>query len=190
MSGLMRPPSGRPAWQRVWTAVASTVVLVAATSGCSDDDAADEGETASSVTTSESSDARDEGQRQRRRKRPAAVNCDNADPELVSSIDGGLTAVGGGRLDNAFVVPLPDSTFETVFAARIRGDGMGRNTVGTWATGQESLTIAVNEIAQEFSVWGEAAKPGSPVDEERKLVALSVAAEKAERCVRQAIRGS
>jgi hypothetical protein len=61
--------------------------------------------------------------------------------------------------------------FEKVFyvSAPIRDP----NQVGTWATNSlkvgEGLIIAADPVAMEFTDWGEAAQPGSPVAEVQGL---------------------
>jgi hypothetical protein len=113
-------------------------------------------------------------------------------PEAAAFIAHGLTVQGGGRLRNAFAVPLADNDeFGYIVAAELDGPGMeGGGDIGTWAVleiggGPDGSPlgpiIAVNTIAQEFSRWG-TADASSPLDAATNAAGRSEEADAAEKC--------
>jgi len=94
---------------------------------------------------------------------------------LIDGIEDGLrkkgkeTGIEPNGLGKGAAVKSDD--FEKVFyvSAPIKGP----NQVGTWATNSlkvgEGLIIAADPVAMEFTDWGEAAQPGSPVAEVQGL---------------------
>jgi hypothetical protein len=91
----------------------------------------------------------------------AANRCLIVAAPVVRAIQSGLTVGGGGRLVGARAVKSRDYRSVYFISAVIRGSGMGRHTVGTWATNRlrlGGLIYAVDSFANEFSDWGDGRK--------------------------------
>lgn len=120
----------------------------------------------------------------------AGSGCKAASVSLLDAISEGLDIQGGGELEGGKLLPVPgglrnsEGWPERFVAPRIVGPGMGDDTIGVWATGQGGgPIIAVNRMAQAFSVWGDAAQPGSPMANFRDQLAASERADETEACV-------
>jgi hypothetical protein len=97
-----------------------------------------------------------------------SVACLPVPPELVSSIDHGLTIQGGGTFRNAKAVKSID--YETVYfiSGDLQGAGLeGDADIATFARNGEldgsGMIIAVDEVANEFSDWGDGRTMKSPI---------------------------
>jgi hypothetical protein len=96
---------------------------------------------------------------------------------LISAIEDGLRKTGKETgIQPKSIVPDPAAAvrsddFEKVFY--VSAIIAGAEQVGTWATNSlkvgEGLIIAADPVAMEFTDWGEAAQPGSPVAEVQGL---------------------
>lgn len=107
----------------------------------------------------------------------AAAMCQPAPEALVAAIEEGLTVDGGGALEKARVVEVPEEKRNGegwpvyIVGSTITGPGMD-GVVGTWATDEEAGPIfALNTMAREFSDWGAAAQDGSAMAEIRDSLA-------------------
>jgi hypothetical protein len=87
-----------------------------------------------------------------------ANRCESVDDALVSAISEGLT-VEGGTLRNVMAARSEDFENAYFVAADIQADGLeGSNDIGIWVTNDldaPSSVYAVDEVAQEFSDWGD-----------------------------------
>jgi hypothetical protein len=109
----------------------------------------------------------------------AESDCLRVPRGTVAAIAEGLTTSGKGRLRSArAAVADKDEDFRGVkmpvylISADIQAAGLeGADDIATWAvtrslnTTEVGLILAVDSVAQEFSTWGEAANPDSPVGE-------------------------
>jgi hypothetical protein len=109
----------------------------------------------------------------------AESDCLRVPRGTVAAIAEGLTTSGRGRLRSArAAVADKDEDFRGVkmpvylVSADIQAPGLEEDgDIATWAvtrsldTTEAGLILAVDSIAEEFSTWGEAANPGSPVGE-------------------------
>jgi len=87
-----------------------------------------------------------------------ASRCQSVPAQLTQAIEQGLTITGGGLLGEASAVKSND--FESVYfvAAMLRGEGMGDDAIGLWATNDldgNGMIYAVDAIANEFSDWAD-----------------------------------
>ena len=87
------------------------------------------------------------------------AHCQNVPKAVVKAIRTGLTVEGGGSLRSVQAVKSKD--FKSVYfvSADIEGPGLeGTDDVATWATNRlkvGGLIYSVNEVAKEFSDWGD-----------------------------------
>jgi hypothetical protein len=109
----------------------------------------------------------------------ADSDCLSVPRGMVAGIASGLTTSGRGRLRSAkAAVADTDEDFRgqktTVYlvSADIQAPGLeGDDDIATWSVTdsldplEAGLIFAVDAVAKEFSTWGEAANPGSPVAE-------------------------
>lgn len=94
------------------------------------------------------------------------TNCFDVDASLVSTIADGLRP--GRNLTEGKGIEVPPGRRnnrgwpELIVAGWIEPDGV----IAAWAASQGGgPIIALNDHARALSVWGEAAKPGSPMDQ-------------------------
>lgn len=172
-----QPKTQESPWWRVPAALVGAVIVIGALIALGDSSEPGAGSGASGGDAAQEQEA-------------PAVSCGSAPADLVAAIAEGLDVQGDGNLAGGASVSVPSDLRndrgwpERFVAARIVGPGMGDDTVGVWATGQNGgPIIAVNQMAQAFSTWGEAAQPGSPMDEVRTELARSDEADGAEACV-------
>jgi len=89
----------------------------------------------------------------------ADSRCEPVDDALVSAISDGLTIDGGGSLRNAQAVRSDDFESAYFVAADVQAAGLeGANDIGIWVTNDlaaPTSIYAVDEVAQEFSDWGD-----------------------------------
>lgn len=86
-----------------------------------------------------------------------AVNCEVVSPRLIAAIVDGLTVQGGGSISGAGAVRSGAHQRAWYVAARITGAGMD-GAIGVWATNDldnPGLLFSVDNIANEFSTWGD-----------------------------------
>lgn len=116
--------------------------------------------------------------------------CLAARSTLLENIATGLTVSGDGGLANGYRVDLPNEVagWTQLIAAEITGPGMGgASTVGLWAANDDAtFLMAVDGIAWEFSDWGTAANPGSPMDDARQSVRFTDEAKHVTNCAEDA----
>lgn len=101
-----------------------------------------------------------------------AVECRPAPQDTVDDVAQGLTVSGGGDLRDAQLGTIEGSA-GTYLVAEIDGPGIdGDGDRAVWWLGERDGTagpvVAIDHVAQEFSDWGAAAQPGSPMAESRK----------------------
>ena len=110
----------------------------------------------------------------------------------MRGIETGLTVRGGSLRKEAFAVRSDDYKKVWMMAAELDAPGLeGIGDVAVWATNQDptrtdeyGLTVRANGIAAEFSDWGAAARPGSPMDFQATDDGVAEAIE----CVESALR--
>jgi hypothetical protein len=86
-----------------------------------------------------------------------SVRCVSVSGAMLDAIATGLTASGDASLVDGRAVRSTDFSSVYFVAARIRGPGMGDDTVGIWATNDlqdDGPFFAVDGYAHEFSDWG------------------------------------
>jgi hypothetical protein len=153
-------------------AVVVVLTLLAVLSSCGGDDTPDREAAQTTPATEETTET------------TAATTAPEAESDClrvprgtVAAIAEGLTTSGRGRLRSArAAVADKDEDFRgvkmTVYlvSADIQAPGLeGDGDIATWAVTRSldvaelGLILAVDSIAREFSTWGEAANPGSPV---------------------------
>jgi hypothetical protein len=147
------------------------LAVAAVVSSCGGDDSPD-GEVAQTTTQAADEEAETTGEE-------PESDCLDVPRATVAGIASGLTTSGRGRLRSAKAA-LADKgeDFRGVempvylVSADIQAPGLeGDGDIATWAVTRSleatetGLTLAVDSIAKEFSTWGEAANPGSPVAE-------------------------
>lgn len=88
----------------------------------------------------------------------AASRCVSVPAALVTAISSGLSVAGGGSLEDAAAVKSADYENAYFVSARITGEGIPSDTVGTWSTngldGSGSV-FSAESFAGEFSDWGD-----------------------------------
>lgn len=87
------------------------------------------------------------------------TRCKPVNGALVSAISEGPTVDGVGGLRNAQAVQSDDFESAYFVAADLQGEGLeGANDIGVWVTNDlqaPSSVYAVDEVAKEFSDWGD-----------------------------------
>jgi hypothetical protein len=87
------------------------------------------------------------------------ASCRRAPQKVLNRIEAGLEVDGGGKLRNGYAVRSGDFKKVYMVAADIQGPGLeGNDDIGVWAVtflGNGGLTYAVDNVAQEFSDWGD-----------------------------------
>lgn len=85
--------------------------------------------------------------------------CLDVPPSIVAAIEEGLTVTGGGSLRLAQAVRSDDFLRVYFISADIQGSGLtATDDVGTWSTNKlenHGVIFAVDEMAKEFSEWGD-----------------------------------
>ena len=92
------------------------------------------------------------------------VRCRPVPQSLVAKINSGLTAQGNAYLSSAKVVKNNDGRSWSFIAGKIEAPGLN-GSKAVWATGsldlnQDSLLVAADQTAAEFSIWNLAGPSG------------------------------
>jgi len=145
-------------------AVVLFVIGAIAGGGGDDDDPESTSTTVAQVAPTEAPDPTDEPTEEPEptaEPTEEASRCEPVDDVLFRAISDGLTiSGGGGSLRNAQAVKSDDYEEVWFVAADLQGKNLeGSDDIGIWATNSlaagEGLIFAVDEVAQEFSDWGD-----------------------------------